>query len=106
MLPEREHFVSEFVKTKSKEIATKKDSSVQTTLKTSSTVQFYDHVNKFSSEYEGNLDLEERLLNIIPLNAWDEAKQEICRNTAIGSRICTKFVCFSGKSWNQHASMT
>lgn len=78
MLPERKHFVPEFVKTKPKEkIDTKKDTSVQTTPQTSSKVQFYDHANKFSSEYESNLDLEERLLNIIPLNAWDEAKQEM-----------------------------
>lgn len=75
-LPERKHFVPEFAKTKTKDVATKKDTSVQTTPKTSSTVQFYDHANKFSSEYEGNLDLEERLLNIVPLSAWDEAKQD------------------------------
>lgn len=76
VLPERKHFVPEFTKAKSKELATRKDTSVQTTPKTSSTVKFYDHANKFSREYEGNLDLEERLLNIVPLNAWDEAQQE------------------------------
>lgn len=76
MLPERKHFVPDFVKPKPKEMGTKKDTSVQTTPKTSSRVHFYDHANKFSSEYESNLDLEERLLNIIPLNAWDEAKYE------------------------------
>lgn len=76
MLPERKHFVPEFVKSKSKESDAKKDRSVQTTPKTSSKVQFYDHAKKFSSEYESNIDLEERLLNIIPLNAWDEAKME------------------------------
>lgn len=74
MLPERKHFVPEFVKTKPKEMGTKKDTSVQTIPKTSSKVQFYDHANKFLSEYESNLDLEERLLNVTPLNAWDEAK--------------------------------
>lgn len=75
-LPERKHFVPEFAKTKSKDVAAKRDTSVQTTPKTSSTVQFYDHANKFSREYEGNLDLEERLLNIAPMNAWDEATQD------------------------------
>lgn len=76
VLPERKHFVPEFVKTKPKDMATRKDTSVQTTPKTSSKVQFYDHANKFLSEYESNLDLEERLLNVIPLNAWDEASHE------------------------------
>lgn len=76
MLPERKHFVPEFVKPKPREMSTKKDTSVQTTPKTSSKVQFYDHANKFISEYESNLDLEERLLNVTPLNAWDEASHE------------------------------
>lgn len=76
ILPDRKHFVPEFVKPKTCELGTKKDSSVQTTPKISSTVHFYDHANKFSSKYEGNLDLEERLLNTVPLNAWDQAKQE------------------------------
>lgn len=76
LLPERKHFVPEFAKAKPKELPARKDTSVQTTPKTSSTVQFYDHANKFSREYEGNLDLEERLLNIVPLNAWDEAHHE------------------------------
>lgn len=76
VLPERKHFVPEFVKTKPKEMGAKRDTSVQTTPKSSSKVQFYDHANKFSSEYESSLGLEERLLNIVPLNAWDEAKHE------------------------------
>lgn len=82
MLPERKHFVPEFVKPKPKDLATKKDTSVQTTPNTSSKVRFYDHANKFSSEYKSNLGLEERLLNTAPLNAWDEAVQEKQSNMA------------------------
>lgn len=75
MLPERKHFVPEFVKQKPS-IQLKKDSSIQTTPQFSSKVQFYDHANKFAKQYSSSIDVEERILNILPLNAWEEAKKD------------------------------
>lgn len=73
VLPERKHFVPEFVKGKPA-TATKMDSAIQTTPQRTSKVQYYDHANRFSRQYDGSIDLEERLLNFVPLNAWEQAK--------------------------------
>lgn len=74
VLPERKHFVPEFVKGQSSSTINRNDS---TTPQRRSRVQFYDHANKFTRHYDGNIDLEETLQSIIPLNAWDEAKRDI-----------------------------
>lgn len=73
VLPERKHFVPEFVRGKPATV-TKMDSAIQTTPQRTSKVQFYDHGNRFSRQYDGTIDLEEKLLNVVPLNAWEEAK--------------------------------
>lgn len=87
VLPERKHFVPEFVKPKPI-YKTYKDSVVQTTPQRTSKVQFYDHANKFSKQYDGSIELEERILNITPLSAWDEAK----RNAAQEPDDCSKLL--------------
>lgn len=74
-LPERKHFVPEFVKGKPP-MQMKKDLGVQTTPQITSKIRFYDHANKFSRHYNGSIDVEERILNTLPLNAWEEAKKD------------------------------
>lgn len=88
ILPERKHFVPEFVKGKPSSFSsstslakpsattTKSNSSIQMTPQRKSKVQFYDHANKFSRQYDGNIDVIEQVQNVIPLNAWDEAKKD------------------------------
>lgn len=78
VLPTRQHFVPEFVKNKPSSTITRNNSSmIQTTPNRTSRVQFYDHANRFSKQYNGNIDLEEEIENIIPPNAWQEAKRKI-----------------------------
>lgn len=76
VLPERKHFVPEFVKLKSS-TSTSRNSAVQTVPQHSSKVQFYDHANRFSRQYDGNIDLHEHVQNIVPLNAWEEAQRDV-----------------------------
>lgn len=65
VLPERKHFVPEFVKSSS------------STTQRSSKVHFYDHANKYSRQYDGNVDLIERVQKVTQLSAWDEARRNI-----------------------------
>lgn len=88
VLPERKHFVPEFVKPKpAMKTAFRSDSAVQTMPQHSSTVQFYDHANRFTRQYEGNIDLHEHVQNITPLNAWDEAKLDIEADKMKGAEL-------------------
>lgn len=80
VLPERKHFVPEFVKGKRSTVTRNDSSLIETTPHRSSRVQFYDHANKFSRKYDGNFDLEEYVQKVTPLNAWDEARRDISRN--------------------------
>lgn len=70
---ERKHYVPEFVK--------KKPTATVTSgaLADPSKVKFYDHANRFSKEYAGNIDLVEEVDKNAPLNAWQEAQKEISR---------------------------
>lgn len=74
VLPERKHFVPEFVKSQTTSTITRNDSINP---QRRSRVQFYDHSNKFAREYCGNIDLEETAENVVPLNAWEEAKRDV-----------------------------
>lgn len=67
VLPERKQFVPEFVRS----------NSSGTTSERPSKVQFYDHANKYSKMYEGNLDLIEKVQSVTPLDAWEEARKDI-----------------------------
>ncbi|XP_031625721.1 titin homolog isoform X2 [Contarinia nasturtii] len=76
VLPERKHFVPEFVKAKASSKTTTANASIQTAPQRTSKVQFYDHANKFSRQYDGSIDVIERVQNVIPLSAWEEAKKD------------------------------
>ena len=69
VLPERKHFVPEFVSGSSSTATTQRQSS--------SKVHFYDHANKYAKQYDGNIDLIEKVVKVTPLNAWDEARRDI-----------------------------
>lgn len=75
LLPQSDRFVPEFVKNKPVPSETKRDSGVQTTPQHTSRVQFYDHANRFAKQYDGNIELEEKIHNVLPLSAWEEAKK-------------------------------
>lgn len=66
VLPERKHFVPEFVKSSTSSGTTQRQSKVQ----------FYDHANKYSKTYDGNIDLIEHVQRVIPLDAWEAARKE------------------------------
>ncbi|XP_055294791.1 uncharacterized protein LOC129564663 [Sitodiplosis mosellana] len=67
VLPERKHFVPEFVRGSTSTATTQRPSKVQ----------FYDHANKYTRQYDGNIDLIEKVQKVTPLSAWDEARRKI-----------------------------
>lgn len=71
----RKHFVPEFVQKKPSSTITTTEHEKNST--NSQKVKFYDHANRFSKEYDGNVSLSEEVVKITPLNAWDEAQKEI-----------------------------
>lgn len=83
VLPERKHFVPEFVKSQTTSTITRNDSM---TPQRRSRVQFYDHSNRFSREYCGNIDLEETP-QVVPPNAWDAAEKEIALDEAKRNKL-------------------
>lgn len=78
-------FVPEFVKNKPGSIAPLKKIPLTSTLPQK--VQFYDHANRFSKEYDRNIDVVDEVHEIN--NAWDEAAKENQRQfcNRIGSRL-------------------
>lgn len=67
-------YVPQFIKSKRPTAA-----SAAETATTSQKVQFYDHSNRFSKEYENKLDLIENYDATTPLNAMQEAEMERVR---------------------------
>lgn len=87
-LPDRKHYVPEFVKSKE---SSKQEESANITPTRTSKVRFYDHANRYWKEYDGHVDLIERVNNVIPLSAWEEARTHTCSERDIQANESLNF---------------
>lgn len=76
---EKKQFVPEFVKNKSVPSTNRVGQLNQVSNALRQKVNFYDHCNRFSKQYESAISLEENVHEIVPPNAWEDAERDIQR---------------------------
>lgn len=85
-ISERKPYVPEFIKIKDSNLGSAMP-KMHPSNALRQKVQFYDHSNRFSKEYDGTMDLEQKEQEIIPPNAWQEAAKEISRQRIMNRPI-------------------
>lgn len=76
---EKKQFVPEFVRNKSVSSTNRIGKLDQVSNALRQKVNFYDHSNRFSKQYESAISLEENVHENVPPNAWEEAENDIQR---------------------------
>lgn len=76
---EMRQFVPEFVRNKSLPSTNRVGQLNQVSNALRQKVNFYDHSNRFTKQYESAINLEENVHEIVPPSAWEEAERDIQR---------------------------